>query len=49
MQHMLVLSTLKADPFVDLDKDDDQLETNEVAKNRQLPTASSAKNTAAFN
>ena len=32
---MLLLSRLKADPFVDLDKDDDQLETNEVAKDEK--------------
>ena len=32
---MLPLSRLKADPFADLDEDDAQLETNEVAKDEE--------------
>ena len=35
VQRMVLLSRLKADPFADLDKDDVQLETNEVAKDEE--------------
>ena len=35
VQCMLLFSRLKEDPFTDLNKDEDQLETNEVAKDEE--------------
>ena len=34
-QRMLLFSRLKGDPFMDLDDDEDQLETNEAAKHEE--------------
>ena len=34
-QHMLLLSRLKAEPFADLYKDEEQLDTNEAAKHEK--------------